>query len=227
MPDAILLDVILPGIDGWQVLSELKSDPRLRHIPVVIISAVHAHEVGVALGAVDYMVKPVSRDALLSWLVQHGLIPPLRDGNIIVLAIDDEPAALAVIDQHLRHEGLQVITAGGGVEGLRLARQQPLDLIISDLIMPDLDGFALINALHADPATRDIPVVVLTGHDLTADDKARLNGKITAVMAKGQGSPSDPGDLIGTINDVTGQRYHVSASASADDSWNGYRPLNG
>jgi CheY-like chemotaxis protein/anti-sigma regulatory factor (Ser/Thr protein kinase) len=216
MPDGILLDVILPGIDGWQMLNELKSDPRLRHIPVVIISVVDAHEVGVALGAVDYMVKPVSREALLTWLVQHGLIPPLRDGNITVLAIDDEPAALAVIDQNLRQEGLQVITASGGVEGLRLARQQPLDLIISDLIMPDLDGFALINALHTDPATREIPVVVLTGHDLTVDDKARLNGKITAVMAKGQRPPGDLGNLLGTINDVTGQRYHVAASVSAD-----------
>jgi CheY-like chemotaxis protein len=87
--------------------------------------------------------------------------------------------------------------------------------------MPDLDGFALINALHADPATSDIPVVVLTCHDLTDDDKARLNGKITAVMAKGHSPPSDLGDLLGTINDVTGQRHRVAASVSTDDGWHG------
>jgi signal transduction histidine kinase/CheY-like chemotaxis protein len=211
MPDAILLDVILPGIDGWEVLSQLKDDPRLRHIPVVIISVVDADEVGVAFGAVDYLVKPVSRDALLTWLIQHGLVPPLRNGDVTVLAIDDELATLSVLDRHLRQEGLQVVTAVGGVEGLRLARDQQFDLIISDLIMPDLDGFTVIAALHADPATRDVPVVVLTGHDLTDDDKARLNGKITNVVAKNHSEPGALGDLLGAINDVTGLRHQAVA----------------
>jgi CheY-like chemotaxis protein len=204
-PDAILLDVRLPGMDGWAVLRELKRDECLRHIPVVIISVIEEHDVGVAPGAVDYFVKPISREALLSWLVRHGLVPPLRGDEIAVLAIDDEPATLAMIERHLRQQGLQVVCANGGVEGLKLARERTFDLVISDLIMPDLDGFSLIAALHDDPRTRDVPVLVLTGHDLTESDKARLNGKITAVMAKGDGMPDTISQVIDMVNEVTGR----------------------
>jgi signal transduction histidine kinase/DNA-binding response OmpR family regulator len=207
MPDAILLDVRLPGIDGWAVLRELKRDETLRHIPVVIISVVEQQEVGIAPAGVDYFVKPISRDALLSWLVQHGLVPPVRGDEVTVLAIDDDPATLALIAGHMRQQGLRVICANGGLDGLRLALEHTFDLVISDLVMPDLDGFTLINALHEDVRTRDVPVLVLTGHDLTEDDKIRLNGKIAGVLPKGDGLA----DLVHTINEVTGRRTPVSA----------------
>ncbi|MEV4642649.1 response regulator [Actinoplanes sp. NPDC049548] len=202
-PEAILLDIQLPGIDGWQVLTQLKGDDRLRQIPVVIISALDRADVALALGAVDYFVKPVERDALLCWLARHGLIPPGAGRDLTVLAIDDDPHSLHLIEATLDGEGIEVVTAGGGVEGLRAARSRHIDLIICDLLMPGLDGFDVIAALHADPATRGIPVVVLTALDLTEADKDRLSGKVIAITGK---TPTAQGlaELVDTIGELTG-----------------------
>jgi signal transduction histidine kinase/CheY-like chemotaxis protein len=202
-PEVILLDVKLPGIDGWQVLSELKRDGQLRHVPVVIVSVLDDAEVGLALGAVDYFVKPIERGALLGWLARHGLIPPTHSRDVTVLAIDDDAQTLQLVEATLRAEGMDVICATGGVEGLRAARSRPVDLIICDLLMTDVDGFDVIAALHDDPTTRDVPVVALTGHTLTAADRARLNGKVITVTAK-DGAPGRMPELARTVGEMTG-----------------------
>jgi len=183
-PDVILLDLILPGIDGWDVLSQLKGDDQLRHIPVAIVSVIDDHTLGMALGAVDYFTKPINHDLLLDWLVRNGLVPPLRAGAVNVLAIDDDPAVLTLLERRLSGSGLRVVTADCGVDGLRLAGRHPFDLIICDLMMPDLDGFSVITALHESERTREIPVLVLTGQDLTEADKARLEGKVLGFATK-------------------------------------------
>jgi CheY-like chemotaxis protein len=103
-----------------------------------------------------------------------------------VLAVDDDPATLAVIEASLAAEGIAVVTAGNGTDGLRIVREQHFDLVICDLLMPDIDGFTVISALDGDPATRHTPVLVVTAHDLSDADKARLNGKILGVLQKGQ-----------------------------------------
>ena len=202
-PEAILLDLQLPGIDGWQVLTELKADDRLRHIPVVIISATNSSDVGLALGAVDYFVKPISRPTLLTWLARHGLIPPAAGQAINVLAIDDDPQSLEIIDATLTAEGMRVVRGHGGAEGLALARTNDFQLIICDLLMPEVDGFDVIAALHNDPDTRGIPVVVLTAHTLTDADKDRLNGKVIGFMSKAQTTTGLP-DLAHLISELTG-----------------------
>ncbi len=202
-PEAILLDLQLPGMDGWQVLTELKADDRLRHIPVVIISATNNSDVGLALGAVDYFVKPISRPTLLTWLARHGLIPPADGRAINVLAIDDDPQSLEIIDATLTAEGMRVVRGHGGAEGLALARTNDFDLIICDLLMPEVDGFDVIAALHNDPDTRGIPVVVLTAHALTDADKDRLSGKVIAFMSKAQTTTGLP-DLAHLISELTG-----------------------
>jgi CheY-like chemotaxis protein/nitrogen-specific signal transduction histidine kinase len=202
-PDLILLDLILPGIDGRRVLQRLKDDSQLRHIPVAIISVADDQEVGMALGAVDYFVKPVNHDALLGWLVHHGLIPPLTDHTTNVLVIDDDPAVLAVLGQTLQRQGLRVVDATNGLDGLRLARAHPFDLIICDLLMPGLDGFTVIAALHDDPATRDVPVLVLTGQDLTQTDRDRLAGKTLAVISKRDATSADLQDWLHRITELT------------------------
>jgi signal transduction histidine kinase/CheY-like chemotaxis protein len=184
-PAAIILDVLLPGIDGWEVLRRLKADERVQDIPVVIVTVVEEREVGLALGAVDYLVKPIHRDALLACIgrfVSNASTEAKR-----VLVVDDEPAALALIRGVLEPEGVEVVTAQSGREALDWAEHgQLVDMVICDLVMPEVDGFDVIAALKANPRTASLPIVVCTGHDLTADQKAKLNGHILGIVAKGQ-----------------------------------------
>jgi CheY-like chemotaxis protein len=188
LPDAIILDVILPGMDGWEVLRHLKQDNRVCDIPVVMVSVVDDEDVGLALGAVDYFVKPIDPDKLLARLGRLSLVDwrAAPDQPMKVLAIDDDPATLAVVEASLAAEGIAVVTASSGTDGLRMAREGRFDLVICDLLMPDIDGFTVISALDGDPATRHTPVLVVTAHDLTDADKARLNGKILGVLHKGR-----------------------------------------
>ena len=186
-PAAIVLDVLLPGIDGWEVLRRLKADPRVHDVPVVFVTVVEEREVGLALGAVDYLVKPIHREALLACLERYvpagaGRATPRR-----VLVVDDEVAALALIRGALEPEGVEVVTAHGGREALDWARFGELvDMIVCDLVMPDVDGFEVIAALKGNVRTASVPIVVCTAHDLTSDQKDRLNGNILGIVAKGQ-----------------------------------------
>jgi signal transduction histidine kinase/DNA-binding response OmpR family regulator len=182
-PSAIILDVLLPGMDGWDVLRQLKSDDLLRDIPVIIVTVVDEREIGLALGAVDYLVKPVERSALLEVV---GRYATATDTPLRVLAIDDDPAALEMIDAALRPAGYDILTASGGREGLTVAQTVPIDFVICDILMPDLDGFGVVAELRADPRTHDLPILVLTHHELTSAEKTRLNGEILGVVAKGQ-----------------------------------------
>jgi CheY-like chemotaxis protein len=212
--EVVLLDVRLPGMDGWEVLRRLKADRRLRDTPVLIMSVVDEQPVGLALGAADYFVKPVDRQALLSWLARSGLIPSLSERTVTVLAVDDDPRSLGLIEMSLSPLGITVLTAGDGTAGLRLAQEVPVDLIICDLLMPGLDGYDLIAALQADPRTRDIPVVVLTAQDLTADEKARLTGKASAIVAK-MPEAARPDQMIATISRITGSTATTATAPAA------------
>jgi CheY-like chemotaxis protein len=157
-----------------------------------------------ALGAVDYFVKPLSRPDLLTWLTRHGLIPATTDRSLDILAIDDDPHSLEIIDASLTAEGARVRRAADGAEGLALARSRRPDLIICDLLMPGMDGFDVITALHDDPATSGIPVVVLTARSLTTADKARLSAKIITDMPQGQATASLP-ELARLLGALTGR----------------------
>jgi signal transduction histidine kinase/CheY-like chemotaxis protein len=185
-PDAIVLDVLLPGMDGWEVLRELKSDPSTRNIPVIIVTIVDEREVGLALGAVDYFVKPVDRVALIDRLSRLTLTTKVKQREVRVLAVDDDPAAVAMVEAALGPEGFTVVPAYDGRQALVLARERPPDLVICDLLMPDLDGFGVVSALKAEPRTEEVPIIVLTAHELSADEKSRLNGKILGVVDKGE-----------------------------------------
>lgn len=183
-PDAIVLDVILPGIDGWEVLRRIKLDPRTWSVPVVMVTVVAEQEVGLALGAVDYLVKPIDPAVLVDILGRHiGL--GAAAAPVTALAIDDDASSLRVIAACLEQQGVEVLTASGGEEGLALARSRSVDVILCDLLMPDVDGYAVVAELQRDPATRGIPILVVTAQDLTATDKARLNGNILGIVQKG------------------------------------------
>jgi signal transduction histidine kinase/CheY-like chemotaxis protein len=189
-PAAIVLDVVLPVLDGWEVLRRLKADDATCEIPVVIVSVIDEQELGFALGAVDYLVKPVSRQLLvaaLERLVRE--IDPSRPTGAVdrmrVLAIDDDPEALELYTEKLGRAGYAVTAARGGHEGIRLAHEAAPDVILLDLLMPDLNGWEVAAALQTDPVTSRIPILVLTSHDLSEADKARLNGHVRHVLHKG------------------------------------------
>jgi CheY-like chemotaxis protein len=184
-PAAIVLDILLPGIDGWEVLRQLKSDETLRDVPVIIATVVDERGVGLALGAVDYLVKPVDPKALLDRLGRYTFTTKVKSRAMSVLAIDDDPVALDIIEETLAPLGFSVRRASSGREGIELAQNLGADLVICDLMMPDVDGFEVVTQLHDAGGTSSIPILVLTAHDLTAADKARLNGRVLGIATKG------------------------------------------
>ncbi len=199
-PAAILLDILLPGLDGWEVLKQLRAEPATATIPVMVISIVEDAALGLALGAVDYFVKPVSRDTLLAALGRLTLTTKVRERTVNVLAIDDDPHTLALYRHALTPDGFHVIEAGTGEEGLAQARTAAVDAIVLDILLPDLDGFEIATRLKADPSTADIPIIVVTGRLLSEEDKERLNGRVQAVLAKGEDAVNGLRDWLDQID---------------------------
>jgi CheY-like chemotaxis protein len=183
------------------VLRDLKSDPVLRDVPVVVVTVVDERELGMALGAVDYLIKPVDRDALLARLERYNLNGKVPDRAAKVLIVDDEHAARSMVEAALVPAGYDVVQAASGREGIARAREDGVDFVICDLVMPDLDGFEVVASLQADDATRELPILILTAHDLSVSDKARLHGHVLGVVRKG-GSQGD--DLRGWLRRALG-----------------------
>lgn len=184
-PDAVLLDVLLPGLDGWEVLRRLKADPDLGDVPVVIVTVVDEREVGLALGAVDYLLKPVKRERLLACLARVVGTSSPQGATSVVLAVDDEPAGTDLVRAALAPAGYRVITAAGGREALARLRTEHVDVVVCDLVMPGMDGFAVIAAMRDDPRMAEIPIVVCTAHDINASDRERLRGQVLGIVHKG------------------------------------------
>ena len=187
-PAAIILDVLLPGMDGWEVLRRLKADPAIREIPVIVVTVVDERELGLALGAVDYYLKPVDRAALLARLSHYSFGIKARQGAVRVLAIDDDPASLELVRAALVPEGFELVSHTDPVAALASAAEGGFDLVICDLVMPGMDGFEVIAHLQQEPRTREIPILVLTARVLTEKDKSRLNGNIIGIVEKGAGA---------------------------------------
>ncbi|MBN2146449.1 MAG: GAF domain-containing protein, partial [Anaerolineales bacterium] len=170
-PFAITLDVMMPKIDGWQVLEALKKDPETRAIPVVICSIVEEREKGISLGAVSYLTKPILEDDLVKALTRLN-----GDGSIqTVLVVDDDEDDLRLVEKILRQStNYKVRLAHGGPEGLAAIQSDPPHAIILDLFMPEIDGFALLEVLQVDARLREIPVIIFTAGDLTDIQREKL-----------------------------------------------------
>ena len=181
-PYAITLDIMMPGVDGWTVLEQLKSDPDTRNIPVIICSIVAEEEKGFNLGAADYLVKPIMQDDMITALNRLN-----GDGNIEnVLIIDDSEDDLRLMEKILReHSQYYPILAKSGEEGWAQISSQPPHAIILDLFMPEVDGFAILERLRSDPALNQIPVVVVSGVDLNAEQRKKLDIYGKHMLVKG------------------------------------------
>jgi GAF domain-containing protein/CheY-like chemotaxis protein len=176
-PVAITLDVMMPGMDGWAVLAALKADPEVADIPVIMLTMVDDKNLGYALGASDYLTKPLDRERLMAILRKYR-----RD--LPVLLVDDDPTMRALARRHLEREGYAVIEAENGRAALDRARETEPGLVLLDLIMPEMDGFEFVAEFRKHPDWRAIPIIVVTGKEISDEDRARLNGGVERILRK-------------------------------------------
>jgi signal transduction histidine kinase/CheY-like chemotaxis protein len=182
LPFAITLDISLPKLDGWSVLNALKRDPDTSKIPIVVVSIVDNRDFGLVLGANEYMVKPIDPDRLRGVLRGLDGSHPPGDGSLLI--VDDDPALRDVLSSLLTEDGWRVATAGDGQAALSaIARERPTAVVL-DLMMPRIDGFEVLRTLREEPATRDLPVIVVTARELTEDDRQRLARSAQRVLYK-------------------------------------------
>ena len=196
-PLAITLDVMMPGMDGWAVLTMLKADPATADIPVIMVTVVDDKNLGFALGAADYLIKPIEWDRLISVLEKHRR----HITGSQVLVVEDDSEAREMLRRAAEKHGWQVVEAENGRVGLeRIAAQLP-GVILLDLMMPEMDGFTFMEELRRRPDCRHIPVIVVTAKDLTDEDRRRLNGHVIQILQKGGYSPNELLDEVQRVLD--------------------------
>jgi len=201
-PIAISLDLVLPGRDGWEVLREIKSNPRTASVPVIIVSLIENHELGFALGADDYFLKPLDRERFLERI--RELTPERAESeSSAVLVIDDDLQVHDYLEAELAEAGYRVYSASGGKEGIELARALQPDVVILDLIMDGIDGFQTAGELARRPETAQIPILVFTSKDLTMDDRKELAGPGTVLLGK---APDERRRLVSAIRELEARR---------------------
>jgi PAS domain S-box-containing protein len=180
-PSIIVLDVMMPTMDGWSVLTRLKGDAELSSIPVVMLTMVNNMEMGFSLGADDYMLKPIDRGGFVETLRKYCS----PQDSPAVLLVEDDPTTREMLRTSLEKEHFIVAEASNGVEALaQLATLRPA-LILLDLMMPEMDGFQFTREVRAHAEWHDIPILVMTAKDITAEDRARLDGKVSRILQKG------------------------------------------
>jgi signal transduction histidine kinase/CheY-like chemotaxis protein len=195
-PRAITLDVMMPDMDGWSVLRALKVDPLLHDIPVVMLTMVDDKSKGYALGATDYLAKPVDRDRLHKILARYHH----ADAEVqSVLLVEDDQNTREITGRLLDKAGWRHFEAANGQEALAMLAEHKPSLILLDLMMPVMDGFEFLLLMRANPEYSDIPVIVVTAKDLSHEDRQLLSGKVQAVIEK-DSYPRD--QLLGKIREL-------------------------
>ena len=198
-PLAITLDLLLPDMDGWDVLRLLKTKPATRRIPVVVVSVVDDPYRALALGAVDFQLKPVQPRVLVDCVGKLLRLGHPTQARLRVLAIDDDPTDLAITRRILERAGYDTVTATGGREGVEIARLGSPDIVVVDLLMPGMDGFEVIAQLRSEASTQETPILVLTAKELSREEKAYLTGHVAAILTKARPSSVD---LLGWVRAI-------------------------
>jgi len=207
-PTAITLDVMMPDLDGWSVLAALRQDPELAEIPVIMITIVDEHRRGIALGAAGYLTKPIDRERLHRLVSRfRARVPPTR-----VLLVEDDAVQRERMRGWLEGPQWTVREAANGREALDRLKEGKPDVILLDLMMPEMDGFAVVAALQKEAGWRDIPVIVITSLDLDAKDRARLNAGVQFVLVKERFRPAD---LVERIRRLVHSKSPVSTEMEA------------
>jgi hypothetical protein len=198
-PAAITLDVLMPGMDGWAVLGALKADPALADIPVIMLTVLDDRGLGFALGAAEYVTKPIDRERLRRLLGKYR-----RDGaGGEVLVVEDDPATRELLRRLLEADGWTTATAENGRVALQALERSVPALILLDLMMPVMDGCQFAAELRRHEAWREIPVIVLTAKDLSLEERRMLNGDVQGVLQKGALSRTE---LLREIHDLMAAR---------------------
>jgi signal transduction histidine kinase/DNA-binding response OmpR family regulator len=193
-PAVITLDVLMPDVDGWAVLTALKGNPQLADIPIIVVTMTHDKNMGYALGAADYLTKPIEPTRLASVLRRHMSVGHRPS----VLIVDDDPAMRNIVARLLKREGCDSREAENGRMALERLGEYAPTLIVLDLMMPEMDGFDFLAAVRRNPAWQDIPVVVVTAKEITDEDRTRLNGSVGRILRK---RPAQREDLLLAVRD--------------------------
>jgi PAS domain S-box-containing protein len=206
-PDAITLDVMMPGSDGFETLVALRKNPATVDIPVIILSIVDQKQVGFALGAADYLIKPVRKPMLLQTIRRH--VPSPADEDSSILLVDDDPNSLELLQEALRSAGYEVQSVRSGTRALEVLANKVVGAILLDLLMPGMDGFQLIRHVRQEPALKDLPILVMTAKNLSREEIALLNRETQGLLQK-DGSWKQ--QLIAEVDRVT--RGHKRAKSA-------------
>ncbi|RZL04381.1 MAG: response regulator [Rubrivivax sp.] len=196
VPDLITLDIMLPGMDGWAFLRRIKSLKRWAQVPVVVVSIQPDGALAHSLGAALALQKPIHFEDLKQGLARLGLLPGTEQ-NVTALVVDDDHQAVEVLAQPLQKLGCVVLRAYGGAEGVALARRLKPDLIMLDLEMPEFSGFQVVDELKGDPSSADIPIMIVTGRDLSPSERDQLTRQVCQLVGK---DDFDSGRFIGEVN---------------------------
>jgi signal transduction histidine kinase/CheY-like chemotaxis protein len=187
-PDIIILDILMPGMDGWSVLSQLKTTPGLTEVPIILLTMLENKDMGFALGAADYLTKPIDAQKLISVIERHRSAKPTGT----VLVVEDDPPSRELVVRMLQKEGIAVREAGNGKEAIEALQVGPLpDMIILDLLMAEMDGFEFLRQVRPNPEWSRIPVVVVSSLDLNNEAQQVLKGQVEHIFQKGRFARED------------------------------------
>jgi CheY-like chemotaxis protein len=206
-PTMITLDVLMPGMDGWAVLSALKSDPELTEVPVIMITIMDEKQMGYTLGAADYLSKPIE------WKHLHSILQKYRCAHppCPVLIVEDDAEMRELLRRKLEKEGWAVSEAENGRVALeRMAENRP-ELILLDLMMPEMDGFQFLEEIRKREVWQSIPIVVVTAKELTAEDRLRMKGSVTQILQKGAYSQEE---LLRAVHNLVAARVRPGHAGS-------------
>ena len=181
-PDAIILDVMMPGGNGFETLAALRQAPETATIPIIIVSVVDQKQVGFALGATDYLIKPMGKSALIETIRKY--VQPRPDVEEAILLVDDDPRTLDLLEETLRSAGYETESVRSGTMALEVLSSKFVSAVLLDLLMPDMDGFEVIRRIRQDPTLRELPIFVMTAGSLTGDELAVLNRETQAQFHK-------------------------------------------
>ena len=192
-PDVITLDVMMPGTDGWTVLSRLKADPDLSAIPVIMLTITGERQRSFTLGATDYLTKPIQRSRLVDMLRRYSS----SEGRVLI--VEDDTETRNILQRVLEGRGWRTLLARNGREALEVLESHVPDVMLLDLMMPELDGFGVLDALREDERFVELPIIVLTAMELSVEELQRLNAHVSQVLQKGATSTTNLVNLVRSV----------------------------